>query len=331
MQQESDKAVTIALLEYFLYRDRRFRGANWTRLTQEAEAKGVELETLLDDPSQVKDLIGGGDITVTAFEDCVQHARITQQNLERYGTRYLIRSDPQYPQSLVRNMGSRSPSILFVRGNLELLKKPAVAVCGGRNISERGRAITETILTQLVSEGATVIAGFASGTAMDAHNAAIHHGGSTILVPADCLRNPGNYGIWNEFTGENHLFISLFPPRSVRQQNNARYRNRVMAALAGSLIVPECLAPSLASSAGQDALSMNLPVFVLDYAQPPETATGNRFLISQGATPIRGKHGVPGLRRIREAAGLPPREEGEEAPVEEAAPEAPAQEVSPQE
>jgi len=45
-------------------------------------------------------------------------------------------------------------------------------------------------------------------------------------------------------------------------------------------------------------LSLNHPLFVIDYAEPEVSAKANPYFISQGGVPIKGRNGVPNLTNI---------------------------------
>jgi DNA processing protein len=74
------------------------------------------------------------------------------------------------------------PGILHVRGRLELLHRPGIAVIGTRAHSAYGRDATVSLVVGLARAGYTIISGLARGIDGIAHTTALEIGGDTIGV-----------------------------------------------------------------------------------------------------------------------------------------------------
>ena len=97
---------------------------------------------------------------------------------------------------------------------------------------------------------------------------------------------------------ENHVFISQFMPESTWNVGNAMKRNSVIIGLSNAMILIESGNSGGTFAAGKEALSLEHPLFVIDFAQPEVSAEANPYFISQGGIPIRGKNGMPNLDKV---------------------------------
>ena len=82
----------------------------------------------------------------------------------------IILGDDEYPESLSQIYAP--PITLFVKGNLGLLGRPAVAVVGSRTPTSYGREMAKKISGGLASRGMLIISGMAGGIDAEAHQAA---------------------------------------------------------------------------------------------------------------------------------------------------------------
>ena len=73
----------------------------------------------------------------------------------------LTKADPAYPE-LLRSLADAPPA-LALRGDPELLDRPAVAVVGSRNASANGCAFARRLARELAAAGLVVVSGLARG------------------------------------------------------------------------------------------------------------------------------------------------------------------------
>lgn len=136
--------------------------------------------------------------------------------------------------------GKGAPVELFYSGQLDLLKRPAIAIVGARDVSEAGAARARRLSKELADSGVTIVSGLAKGVDVNAHRAAIASGGATAAVIGTPLSQayPAEHGELQEDIAENHLLISPFPDGTRVFPSNFPKRNRVMAAVSdGSAII----------------------------------------------------------------------------------------------
>src|SRR5262245_665771 len=91
-----------------------------------------------------------------------------------------------YPEGL-RDLGMRAPHTLFVRGDLEILNRDAIAIVGARAATGYGEHTTIEFATGLTDRGYAVVSGGAYGIDGAAHRTAIRNGGKTIAYLAGGL------------------------------------------------------------------------------------------------------------------------------------------------
>src|SRR3989338_133732 len=71
---------------------------------------------------------------------------------------------------------------LYILGELKETDKRAVAVVGSRDMTERGKKLTEEFVKELVKNNITIVSGLARGIDTVAHETALKYGGRTIAV-----------------------------------------------------------------------------------------------------------------------------------------------------
>lgn len=260
-------------------------------------------ETSLDDlcrnPEQLMPIIRCKEETIDSVNNNRDVADKLYRQLQEHGIIMLSEYDELYPESLKQSLGSQCPPVLFVKGNVLLLSSKAVGFCGSRKVSNKGISITEQCAKQLAEKGITVVSGYAAGTDLAAHSAAMKNHGTTVFVLAEgILRYTKKVAIKEQLTADNHVFVSQFLPNQAWNVGNAMKRNAVIIGLSSAMILVESGKTGGTFAAGEEALSRGTPLFVIDYAKPEVTAEANPYFISRGGMPIRGREGVPVLDRV---------------------------------
>jgi len=74
------------------------------------------------------------------------------------------------------------PSVLYCRGNLELLNSECFAVVGTRKLTSYGKEVARKITTDLAQTGLIIVSGLAMGIDAVAHQTTLDTGGRTIAV-----------------------------------------------------------------------------------------------------------------------------------------------------
>jgi Predicted Rossmann fold nucleotide-binding protein involved in DNA uptake len=93
---------------------------------------------------------------------------------------------PHYPESLRHIHGP--PPVLYLRGNLDALRRPCLAMVGSRHASRDGLNHATGFARALAEQGIAVVSGLALGIDGAAHRGALNAGGLTVGVLAERRR-----------------------------------------------------------------------------------------------------------------------------------------------
>ncbi len=209
--------------------------------------------------------------------------------------------DDNYPIALRNGLNAKTPPLLYCRGNIELLSKPAVGFCGSRKASDKGIETARDCADQLALQGFVVVSGYAAGVDTTAHIAALSAGGTTVIVlPEGILHFRIKQEIKSVWDWERVLVISHFEPKLTWSVHNAMARNSVICGLSNAMILIEAGTTGGSIAAGRTCLDMERPLFAPVYEGMPETAAGNRLLLEQGAHPLLKNRHTHTVLRLNE-------------------------------
>ncbi|MCF6765098.1 DNA-processing protein DprA [Thiotrichales bacterium 19S3-7] len=192
---------------------------------------------------------------------------------------------PHYPE-LLRQTHS-PPPILYVKGSLEAISMPQIAIVGTRKASTYGLKNAFSFAKGLASEHYGITSGLAIGIDTQAHLGALDAFGKTIAVLGTGLNYiyPRN----NQFLVENicnnaGAVISEFPLYNKPDRFNFPRRNRIISALSLGTLVVESSLNSGSLITARYALEQNREVFAIPGDINIKTTQGCHQLIKEGAT-----------------------------------------------
>jgi DNA protecting protein DprA len=258
-------------------------------------------------PKEMVDRYGLKEEQAAAIRANQQTALQLVELLEQRHIQPVLRGRSSYPARLQEVLGDRAPPALFVAGSAALLHRRGVGFCGARDASDEALRCTEQAARALTNQGLLVVSGHAHGVDETAHAAALQAGGQTALVlPEGILHFRPRPSIGGLLTADNGVVVSEFPPKLRWSVANAMQRNRTICGLVHALILIEAGTTGGTWEAGQTALGLGIPLFVLDYANPAPSAQGNSLLLSQGGKPLPCRPGeLPDLTLLLQALDLP--------------------------
>lgn len=195
--------------------------------------------------------------------------------------------EESYPRRLLELR--TPPAFLFLWGNLELLERRGVGMCGSREASARGLHYARTFGRSVVERGMQVVSGYARGVDMETHLGALEAHGKTVIVLAEGIRHFRLKRELRDFGADedNVLAISQFPPTQRWTAGGAMTRNGTIAALSEAVLVIEAKERGGTLNAGLQAMEIGRPVFAIRYED--DLPEGNRILFGRGAHPLRSK------------------------------------------
>ncbi len=180
------------------------------------------------------------------------------------------------------------PLVLYCRGKSELLHSTVpIAVVGTRRATAYGRRATQTIVSDLVRLGATIISGFMYGIDTIAHQAAVDAGGATIAVLGFGFGQmfPSSHSrLFEQLLQQNAVFISQFAPNTSANPGNFPARNHIVAGLSLATLVVEAAAQSGSIITANSALDEGRAVCAVPGPFDSLFSEGTKWLINQGAT-----------------------------------------------
>ncbi|MDQ3123652.1 MAG: DNA-processing protein DprA [bacterium] len=171
----------------------------------------------------------------------------------------------------------------------EYLMLPRLAIVGSRKISPYGRAVTTKLASELAKKGVVIISGLALGTDSVAHASTLDAGGITIAVLPSGLDKiyPTSHNQLARRIIENRgALVTEYPFKTEPRKENFVARNRIIAALAEGILIPEAAVNSGSLHTARFALELGLPVLAVPGPITSPVSEGTNNLIKAGAVPI---------------------------------------------
>lgn len=290
-----------------LIRSRRVGPATYHRLVAEEGSVEAALAAL---PARA------AAAGVTGYEPCPEGvARAEWAAARRAGARGLVYGAPGYPAALYDLPDA--PPLLWLRGDVALLARPALALVGARNASSLGLRMAQRLGEALGAAGFTVVSGLARGIDAAAHRGALPHGTVAVLAGGVDVAYPEeNAGLLAEIA-EKGAVLSEQPPGFAPQARHFPLRNRLISGLGRAVIVVEAAPKSGSLLTAGLALEQGREVMAVPGHPVDPRAGGCNQLIRDGALLVRGAEDI--LAALGEGG-----ERRQSAPPRRAAPKPPS-------
>lgn len=188
-----------------------------------------------------------------------------------------------YPERL-KNIET-APPLLMVKGNLEALSHPQVAMVGSRYPTSSGGQQAYDFAQQLSELGLTITSGLARGIDALAHQGVVDVKGSTLGVLGtgiDEIYPRANAKLADKII-EQGAIISEFPLGTKAMRSHFPRRNRIVSGLSLGTLVVEATLKSGSLITARQALEQNREVMAIPGAIHNPQKAGCHFLIRQGA------------------------------------------------
>ena len=177
---------------------------------------------------------------------------------------YISINDERYPDKL-RNIYN-PPKGLYIKGNYELLKEPAIAIIGSRNCSKYGEIVAKRFSIDLAKKRIVVISGMATGIDTCAHIGTLIGKGKTIAVLGSGLEKiypKENEKLYYNILEKDGAIISEYEPNEEPKPINFPERNRIISGLCDKLIVVEATKRSGTSITVNFALEQGKEIYAV--------------------------------------------------------------------
>jgi DNA processing protein len=190
---------------------------------------------------------------------------------------------PAYPALLARIPDP--PLLLYIKGRIDLLAGPALAIVGSRNASVQGRANAQAFAEALSGAGLCIVSGLALGIDAAAHEGALRCCGSTIAVvgTGPDLVYPARNRDLSARIAETGAIVSEYPIGLPPLPSNFPKRNRIISGLAAGVLVVEAAAQSGSLITARQAAEQGRDVFAIPGSIHAALAKGCHLLIREGA------------------------------------------------
>ncbi|MDT3415037.1 DNA processing protein [Brevibacillus aydinogluensis] len=223
--------------------------------------------------------------TVQTWTDALAPSAVlaVKQERIRAGISFVCFWEEAFPP-LLRNIPD-PPLALFYRGDVSLLKQPAIGVVGARKPTAYGRAACRHLVKQLAQTGMVIVSGLAYGIDAEAHRAALDAGAPTVGVMGcgiDQVYPVFHRRLYAEI-GSSGLLLSEYPPGTPAKPGLFPERNRIISGLSLGVLVVEAAERSGSLITADCALEQGREVFAVPGPIFSEVSAGPHNLLKQGA------------------------------------------------
>lgn len=206
------------------------------------------------------------------------------ESTRKQGSTIIIPDDPGYPE-LLKEIPD-PPPLIWVRGEIQALKKPALAVVGTRNPSTAGREATIKLTGDLVARsGVCVVSGLARGIDTLAHRTTLEQQGCTVAVlgsGVDRIYPRENIRLAYEIINQGGAVISEYPPGTRPEAHHFPIRNRIVSGISQGVLVTETRLEGGSRITLENALDQNREVFIVPHDIRRDSGRGSNAFIQRG-------------------------------------------------
>jgi DNA processing protein len=214
-------------------------------------------------------------------------AELAREELARAaaaGATVISMDDPSYPPRLKEIYDP--PLVLYVRGSVDVLTKPGIAMVGTRHPTPYGSGMAERLACDLAAHGLVIISGMARGVDTASHRGAIAAKGKTLAVfgtGVDVIYPKENSRLSEQILALGGALISEFPLGTFAAPQNFPIRNRILSGMSVGVLVVEAAEYSGTRITARCALEQNRDVFAVPGNVTNKNSWGPNTLIKQGA------------------------------------------------
>ena len=224
------------------------------------------------------------DAIIAVRENLSNISFLTEDLLDQ-GFQIISLFNTAYPEKLKNKLQENAPPVLFVKGNLQLLKQGAISIVGSRDANSTSLEFTKNISRTAAYSKRTVVSGGAKGVDNFAAHCAIRNGGSTIIVLAEGVKKFKGYReFYTAMTEGRLLVMSSFDPDDRWQTFKAQDRNPLIYAMGDKVFIAESGAKGGTMNGCMFALKLHWEVFIRYPEQNEKNA--NMTLIQKGCIPV---------------------------------------------
>ncbi len=219
------------------------------------------------------------------FDGKARHAAEEEwERVAAQGATILSYHCPEYPERLRQIYDP--PPVLWVRGDLALLKRPSVAIVGTRHPSPYGSGVAEMLARDLSVRRLLVVSGMARGIDTCAHKGALAARMPTLAVwgtGIDVIYPKENKKLAEDILATGGAIVSEVPAGTFPAPQNFPRRNRILSGLSIGVLVVEAAENSGTRVTARCAAEQNRDLFAVPGNVTAKNSWTPNTLIKQGA------------------------------------------------
>lgn len=219
--------------------------------------------------------------------------RALTEATRRAGVRLLLHADAGFP----RRLDGEPPITLAVWIDGELTEEGGVAIVGSRSATGPILDFTHDLAFRCAAAGRPVVSGLARGIDAAAHRGCLAAGGYAVGVLGtgiDRCYPPSHKGL-HDRVRDSGCLVTPFPPGAPPRPHHFPRRNRILAALADTVIVVRAGERSGSLSTARAALDLGREVYAVPGSPTDPLSRGSNALLRDGAAPLTDPEDLPGL------------------------------------
>ncbi|GGI56337.1 DNA-processing protein DprA [Winogradskyella haliclonae] len=231
--------------------------------------------------SNILKIDGIGTVTIEGLHDKIhfEEAKNEIRYIKDNAIGFSYFTDNNYPERLKHCIDG--PLLLFQSGNINLENKYIISIVGARKITTSGITFCEKLVEELAPYDPVIISGFAYGTDITAHKAALKHNLQTIGCLAHGLNQiyPKVHKKYMRDVEKHGGFFTDFWSSDTFDRKNFLKRNRIIAGLSEATIVVESAEKGGSLVTADIANSYNRDVFAVPGRTTDSQSVGCNNLI----------------------------------------------------
>ncbi len=152
--------------------------------------------------------------------------------------------EPGYP-ALLAHIDAPPPAV-YVKGDIQLLSRPMIAIVGSRQASAAGLTLARRFAADLGRRGFVTVSGLARGIDAAVHDASLQTGTVAVLAGGIDFVYPPENARLQEMVAETGCLATEMPPGFEPRAKDFPRRNRLVAGMSFGVVVIEELNSSRA-------------------------------------------------------------------------------------
>lgn len=259
------------------------------------ETCGSAIQAFEAAPEILKTLPGFGEKGIQAWNETLKK-KAWQLDFEKAleaGIEFISYRNPAFPK-LLKDIPD-APVLLYAKGDIETLKRPALGIVGTRQASIYGMEMTEAISKELAESGFVIVSGLARGIDTAAHHGALASG-RTIAVLGSGLGDiypRENQELARKIAMNGGVLLTEFPYTTPPDRQHFPQRNRIVSGMSQGILLTEAPLISGAMLTMERGLKYQRKLWALPGRVDVDSFQGNHSLIKKGqARLIENAHDI---------------------------------------